>query len=307
MRNYDPQVARMVEMTGFVSMPPVLSRIPGVIAPVFVVGSPRSGTTVLGKCLASHPVLAGADESLFLLHLWELFAQRHQGQFRKGWAPMSGYLPAEDLLDEIGQFSDRVFSTLSRRLRKPRIVDHTPIYGLLAPFINVIYPDAIYIHIIRDGRAVVSSLANSAAQGFKWADSDTGSLGAMWADIVTMTRERCGSLGASRYVEVRYEDLCGEPDPVLRGLCERLGLDWSDSILAPLSQSHARPAREHFTLASAHDGQITVTPRIAPTNLEAEWSEESRQGFVGTAGALMSELGYFLADRGIKAEEGSTT
>lgn len=295
----------MVELTGFSGAPPVLENIRSeVVAPVFVVGSPRSGTTVLGKCLAAHQGLAGDEESLFLLHLWEIFAQRHQGLFRKGWAPLRGFLSAEELLDEMGRFSDRIFGTLCRRLGKPRIVDHTPVYGLLAPFINALHPDAVYIHIIRDGRAVVSSLVNSAAQGFKWADGEVESLGAMWSDIVSTTRERCRDLGDGRYIEVRYEDLCSEPERVLRSLCTHLSLAWSDAVLTPLSQSHARPARAEFTLAQARDGQFALTPRSVHVGWEAMWSPQSRTQFLKSAGRAMIELGYLTDANELETAEG---
>lgn len=295
----------MVELTGFSGPVPVLEKVRSeVIAPVFVVGSPRSGTTVLGKCLAAHQGLAGDEESLFLLHLWEIFAQRHQGLFRKGWAPLSGFLSAEDLLEEMGRFSDRVFGALCKRLGKPRVVDHTPVYGLLAPFINVLYPDAVYVHIVRDGRAVVSSLVNSAAQGFKWADAEVESLGAMWSDIVSMTRERCRDLGDGRYIEVRYEDLCSEPERVLRSLCTHLSLGWNDAVLAPLSQSHARPARAEFALAQTREGQLTLTPRNADTGWGAMWSPQSKTQFLKSAGATMIELGYLTDARELEAAEG---
>lgn len=292
MGDYDPQVARMVSMSGFAAEPPRLQRRTSITAPVFVVGAPRSGTTVLGKCLAAHPDFAGDEESLFLMHLWELFAQRHQGLFRQGWAPLAGYISTEDLLIEMGKFADTIWASLIARSSGSRVVDHTPVYGLIAPFINALYPDATYVHLIRDGRSVVASLHNSAAQGFSWADAEVRTLASMWRDIVETTRERCSGLGEGRYMEVRYEELCSAPEKTLRDLSQRLGVSWADTVLAPLATPHARPARDGFTLGSIHSGKFTerAQPSVGP--VDASWPPEAISQFNDVAGRLLGDLGY---------------
>lgn len=294
MKPYDLAHARMIEWSGSKEVLEEAGRTPrtGRFAPVFVVGCHRSGTTVLGRSLSGHPALAGAGESEYLRYLWEIFAGLHQGSFRKGRAWLHDYIAAGDLLELIGELSDGVIGSLCARTGKPRFVDHTPIYGLLASFLHHLYPDARFVHIVRDGRAVVRSLQHSAQAGFRWATGSVETLGHLWADIVEETDARCAGVAADRTLVVRYEDLCADPRGCLARVLEWCGLGWDDGVLAALSAEHANPSRRHATLARSEEGRIVLTPRVAPNAWPEDWGLEDREGFRRSAAATMRRLGY---------------
>ena len=82
---------------------------------IFIVGCPRSGTTALGKCLAAHSEIAGSDESLFLLMMWTIFNDMHQGDNKRKYTPLKNFLSTEKLIDNIRLFSDNIFDGLLKK------------------------------------------------------------------------------------------------------------------------------------------------------------------------------------------------
>ena len=118
-------------------------------------------------------------------------------------------------------------------------------------FLRYIFPDALFIHIVRDGRAVTHSLLrvpfwsekggltgpfwqNGLPQASidKWNDegNDPGILAAIqWSHIVDSTRKSGGELGTESYMEVRYEDFVENPSDCLESMQHFAGLPFSES------------------------------------------------------------------------------
>jgi hypothetical protein len=265
----------------------------GVERPVFVVGCPRSGTTVLGACLAAHSHLAGGQESLFVLDLWRVFIDLHQGHNQQRWAPLAEYLPAGELLESLGALADNLFAGLQRARGKPRCVDHTPWYVALVPFLDLLYPDAAFVHLVRDGREVVRSLSASFAKGFAWAGASVGERARLWARLVTAGARAGAALPAGRYQQVRYEDLCADPRAVLSGLLGALGLSWEEEVLVPLATPHARPSRPDAALGRLEGGRdLRLTARPAETRWPEGWGRQERLDFAREGDAVLRQLGY---------------
>lgn len=112
--------------------------------PVFVIGTHRSGTTLLGRALGHHPEVA----------YWE--------EPRHVWARGHNFRPDDSLTaaDATAKVSARVRRRFQRYLSSSghsRLVEKTPSNCLRLEFIREIFPDALFVHILRDGRAVVSS------------------------------------------------------------------------------------------------------------------------------------------------------
>lgn len=112
--------------------------------PIFVIGTHRSGTTLLGRAMGHHP------EVLY----WE--------EPRHVWARGHNFRPDDTLTaaDATPGVAGRVRRRFERHLRssgRPRLVEKTPSNCLRLEFIHEIFPDALFVHILRDGRAVVSS------------------------------------------------------------------------------------------------------------------------------------------------------
>jgi hypothetical protein len=266
----------------------------GVHKPIFVVGCPRSGTTVTGACLAAHPELAGGDETFFLIDFWRIFSELHQGKAGHDWTPLAGYLSTSELLDAIGTFSDRIYGGLQNRTGKPRSVDHTPWYVTILPFIELVFPDAYFVHVIRDGRDVVRSLTASFAQGrLRSAGSSIGERARFWADMVQLGRGGSKRLRVAQYMEVRYENLCSAPRETLEDILHNVGLQWDESVMTPLAVGHVGPSRVNATLAVRTEGQgVTLQARNVGGLWPEDWSDAIRSEFLANARVCLEEFGY---------------
>ena len=119
--------------------------------PVFIVGAPRSGTSILFSVLRSSSELAHWPGEAH--EVWE--ADHHPAL--RGWD--SNVLGANDASDETANRIRRAF-LLTAGARK-RLIDKTPRNSLRVPFIDRIFPDARYVHLVRDGRDNVNSLINA--------------------------------------------------------------------------------------------------------------------------------------------------
>jgi tyrosyl-tRNA synthetase len=261
-------------------------------SPVFVVGCPRSGTTVIGKCLMQHPQLAGDDESLFILDLWRIFSDLHGGLNTRGWAPLKSFIDSKNLLESMGKLIDSVF--LRFQSNGVNYIDHTPWYVSLMPFINLIYPDARFIHVIRNGIDIVNSLGVSYEKGFTWAGADITTRAALWSKLVTDGINAKALLG-DRYIEVHYENLCHAPLEELTRIIHHLGLEWHEDCLVPLSVPHAEPSRgKEVTLASSNAaGELIIKkPQTLSSSLSNNWALNDVLSFEKVAGTAMRLSGY---------------
>ena len=136
------------------------------IRPFFIIGHPRSGTTLLRFMLSSHPRLHVPDETGFLPFLGvdpraELDRDgvtavlRRVGELNRGWAglvaevePFRAALPGATLPFVL----DALYRRQMLPMQKPRWGDKTPLYVQYIPQIAAIFPQAQFIHVIRDGR-----------------------------------------------------------------------------------------------------------------------------------------------------------
>src|SRR5262249_42693252 len=125
-------------------------------------------------------------------------------------------------------------------------------HGLYMDFVLRTFPNARFIHIIRDGRAVVASMLRaSKSWGSSWAPRSAEKAAQMWKRNVTTIRAHARKLNAYQYIEVRYEELRREPQQQLAQLYEWLGLSVEPSQLDAIVESnaleHSRNSSQAFT------------------------------------------------------------
>ena len=222
--------------------------------PIFIVGAPRSGTTLLQRMLRSHPhICSPTGESHFII---PLYANRNnyrnldtpQGiktileEMRK----ISREFVEEDLhgltfdtdslaneFHELGintviGIITALFEKNMRGEGKIRWAEKTPYYILHMRTILEIYPDAQFIHIIRDGRDAALSML---ARKHDLKIYNTYQAAWLWKKYVD-TGQRTGStLPPNTYFELRYEDLLQNPEKELRAVCKFLGEPFSSSMV----------------------------------------------------------------------------
>jgi hypothetical protein len=112
--------------------------------PILVIGSPRSGTTLLAEVLQHHPDLAYVEEPRLT---WRL------GNDRK-----SDMLRPRDARPPVKARIRRAFAELVRKAGRTRLLEKTPSNALRLGFVDEIFPDARYVHIIRNGLDSVLSI-----------------------------------------------------------------------------------------------------------------------------------------------------
>ncbi len=103
--------------------------------------------------------------------------------------------------------------------------DKTPQNTFDLDLIDRIFPTARYIHMIRDGRDVVSSYL---AAGFY---SNAQDAAQRWLKSVDTARKFGGKIGPERYTEITYENLVQNPEIIVRGVCDFLRLDYQEEML----------------------------------------------------------------------------
>ncbi len=188
--------------------------------PIFIIGSARSGTTLLRMMLDSHPRISCGEETKFLADLapilgdhWRLLSR--YGFERDWWL--------ERIRDFYGGFQA---AYLAKRGKGRRWAEKTPGYTLHLAFVDELFPDAQYVHIIRDGHDVVASFRER--WGYR---AGVRAANSVWAHYVRTARTFGATLPADRYHELRYEALVGDPEGTMRALLEFLGEDWDPQVL----------------------------------------------------------------------------
>src|SRR4051794_31371769 len=200
---------------------------------IFVEGAPRSGTTWLATLLATHPEIAGVDAES---HLFDFGVDRVFDNFEGRDPHMHGlrlFLDRDELVDLVRDFCDGILlamrSHLSNGSTPPFVVEKTPIVAKAEPLDLArkrdCYPDAWYIHIVRDREAVARSLMRA-----PWmSDRSYPACAGLWDHTVGHARETLGDL--PRYREVSYEELRADPAEGCRALFEWVGVGAGDEEL----------------------------------------------------------------------------
>lgn len=192
--------------------------------PVFVIGLPRSGTTLIERMLASHPLVAGIGE--------QRLARESLLLAQAGGQPNMGSIPCDAItcsaawhLREI----ERRASLLSARVAPERIVDKLPDNYLLAGWIALTFPRATVIHCLRDPRDVALSCWLGRFAEIPWSSHIE--------HIVARIEQHRRLMQHWRNVlprpvhEISYENLVAHPDQVMRGILQTMDLPWNDSVL----------------------------------------------------------------------------
>ena len=159
-------------------------------------------------------------------------------------------------------------------------VDHTPFNLQFITTLLAGFPDARFVHIVRDGRAVAASLVR-----VDWGPNDVGRAAHFWIEQVAFGL--AAELGATgRVTRVRYEDLVREPRDVLLGLCSRLELEFVDSM----AEASGFTVPKYTVPIHGLIGQAPNRARIDAWRDQLTCREV--EIFESIAGSLLNSLGY---------------
>lgn len=190
--------------------------------PVFILGMPRSGTTLVEQVVSSHPDAADAGE----LRFWTGCGPAWEG---------SGSIDAGGLA--------RGYLALLRGLAPDaaRVTDKNPFNFLWIGLIRLSFPRAVILHCRRDSIDTCLSIHQTQFAAPLDFASDLGDLAFFYHQYERLMAHWRSVLDPARLVDISYEGLTAGGAPAIRSLVEACGLPWSDVCLRP--ESNPRPVR----------------------------------------------------------------
>ncbi len=270
--------------------------------PIFVVGCPRSGTTLLRLMLDAHPEVAIPPESHFIPQVARVRARYDQASgvdaehmaedVMRGIRFQDWHLPAEAVRATI---RERHPTTLSGAIEclfvayadahgKTRWGDKTPGYSIELPLIATLFPDAVVVHLIRDGRNVTLSLMEVPRPPRSFAEAAQ-----VWRARVATGRADGEKLGPERYLELRYESLVEDPGSALEQICGLASLEYTPAMLDYHREDPAASVPERNW---GHHVNLAKPPTAGLRDWRERMSAADQQLFEAVAGDQLDALGY---------------
>lgn len=192
--------------------------------PLFVVGLPRSGTTLLERMLAAHPAIAGIGEQGLAMASLQQAQAASQGSGEE-LAPVAVRAASAWHLQALDRAARRLGDALGAR----HVVDKMPDNYLLAGWLRIAFPNAAIIHCVRDPRDVAFSCWFTQFAAVPWS-FDLGHI----AHRIEQHRRllhHWRSLPGNAIADIRYEALVADPERQLRRVLRAIGLEWHPDML----------------------------------------------------------------------------
>jgi hypothetical protein len=240
--------------------------------PVFIVGAPRSGTSMLHWSLVQHENLWGSAESDFLRPLVKGIRSAYESGTNLGdyhWLIKENVSKAEFMLF-IGQGIESLYLSRSGGLRW---VDQTPQYVLDFSSLNAMFPHARFIHIVRDGRQVICSMQEKFGWSFVKAMNT-------WKQMVEAGHQiSCEK--RINFLQIKYESIVRDPESSFREIFEYIEEKFEPASVNFLKRPiNSAPGRE------VEASMEKLKPRWK------NWSFIKRTIFQAYCGKIMKDLGY---------------
>lgn len=272
--------------------------------PIFIVSTPRSGSTLLFETLTRAPGLytIGGESHQLIESIPQLTIRA------RGFS--SNRLLAEDAVPEVvdelrrrfrAHLRDRDGTVLPAGPGRYRMLEKTPKNSLRIPFLLKAFPEARFVFLYRDPRQVLASMMEAWQSGrFKtygglpdwplpyWALLLTPGWRALagkplaeivagqWQTATNVLLDDLAQLPAGRCLGIRYGDLVADPSREIDRLCAGLGLDWDRPIDGPLPLARHTVTRPDPEKWRARAGEIeAVMPALLATIERAEQVERA--------------------------------
>ena len=278
--------------------------------PIFIVGAPRSGTTMLQYRLRNHPEISlPTGESHFIVPLCmnqasfvdltrtDNIRAVLQAMYRQNRnfleTDLHGVAFDIDKLAEAFHAEGRhtvpaiiggLFEKNARAESKSRWGDKTPYYVMHTDKILEWFPDAQIVHLIRDGRDVALSLFRRRHDFMVY---NTYYAAEYWESFVAKGRALGRQLPPDKYMELRFEDILASPREMLEKLCEFLTVEFTEALfdIQPSEKKSKTPlVHQPLKVDNAGKWHVQMTPsqvhafeRVAGETLEACGYERATQ------------------------------
>ena len=272
--------------------------------PVFVVGAARSGTTLLRLMIDCHPEFAIPPESHFVVTLAarRLRLREHSSAALEAalahhrfalWKLDPGEARAHVVASRPVTYADvmrGLFEAYASHRGARRWGDKTPGYVESLPLLDEFFPDARFIHVIRDGRAVAASVAEK-----PWGPPTPVSAAWWWRGRVQKGRHDGARLGPKRYLEIRYEDLVAQPRESLTSVCEFLDEDFDEAMF-----DYPGVAADRLPPGTVESGALHERTLLPPSRMDDRFGaleSDVRASVEYVCRPLLRELGYEVRER----------
>jgi len=285
--------------------------------PIFIIGNPRSGTTLLRLMLTCHRNIVIPPECGFAVWLAEKFV---------GWssADCDGWI--DRLLPELMQCRkietwNLQLDGLRSFLKEAQPATYPEAVGLVYEWygistgrsfcrwgdknnfylnhisaIKLMFEDAHFVHIIRDGRDVACSFnrlkaVSERSKYFPSIPERIEDTARQWRDNIRLVNRSFDKIGREAVVEIKFEDLLLNTIDTLRAVCESIGEPLDKSMLEYHCVNRERQL-EPVEFLDWKGNTIKPPLRSAVGRYKTELDEEERRSFEGIAGDVLQALGY---------------
>lgn len=273
---------------------------------VFVVGCPRSGTTLLQRMLDAHPQMTIANDTHFITRaakkvlpedpkpalttelVEQVCSYRH---FYRMGLDHQDVTSAADHCGTYSEFVSHLYTSRAKRRHKIISGEKTPDYCRQIPALHKLFPHSKFIHIIRDGRDTALSTLEWATdtkgpgKWSLWASDPVGTCALWWQWQVSLGHTEGTRLGPALYHELRYEDLVADPARELHKISDFLGIQYSEEM-----------SYFFWGKTKTQKGLSAKAAWIPPTSGLRDWrsqmSREDAAVFCGIAGNWLAKAGY---------------
>ena len=269
-------------------------------SPIFIFGSARSGTSLLSRIVGSHPNIGVPYESQIYnrFYPWlkyygdlELEKNRNrlikdllQTDFLSEWDPRPEFDDIVEVLDRNSFHGvvDALMKAWLKKCGKVRWGEKTPWHMYFWREILEGFPDAKFISIVRDGRD--SSISWQKA---RFGPKHIYQSAKRWKHFLDVFKEFKKNVKSENLYELRYEDLLENPNKIVGEICEFLGEDYSDEMLAFHKTTKSYPTDKN--------NDKNLTQPLMRSNME-KWrqtlSQKELRIFEAVAGAELEQFGY---------------
>ncbi len=278
---------------------------------LFIVGCPRSGTTLLQRMVNAHPAIAITPESHWIPKFpskpWcetsegaitrklrrRVLAHPKFARLGIDRKKLKRVAPKDEAVSYASLVS-RIFDFYGLRRGKRLVGDKTPDYVRRMKILHQLWPAARFVHVIRDGRDVATSMLEwpkvhpRPGDFATWKEDPVSTAAWWWEKNVGMGRQEGLALGSDLYHEVRYESLVSHPCETCEVLAKFLRVPFDKAML----RFHEEGSGNDPGLETKRAG-LPVTAGLR--DWRSEMPADALERFESMAGQLLDKLGYLRA------------
>ncbi|MEA2563042.1 MAG: hypothetical protein QOH06_4546, partial [Acidobacteriota bacterium] len=316
-------IASVEQMRGLIRpLPPLARSGPKNPPAIFVLAPPRSGTTLMRVLLGGHPRLFAPPELELLSY--NTLAERKATYTGRDAFWLEGLVRAvmeirgcgaEEATEIIAGWEKeewtarRTYGQLQEWLGERSLVDKTPSYALDPAILQRAeedFEEPLYVHLVRHPYGMIRSFEEAKLDQIFFRQAHPFTRRELAELIWLVSQENILSfleqVPARRRHLVRFEDLVSDPEPVLRGLCDFLGLDFHPAMLRPY-EDRSRRMTDGVHAESRMLGDVKFHTHSGIDASTAErWREAYQEDFLGAPSARMAvALGYEVRAGGASA------